>query len=647
MTFWKKMAISVLLLASGVPQSLGADNHNKDIQTSIHLLDYISRDYTAAVSGGKIINDFEYKEMLEFSSTVQRLAKTYLTSQPEKVRNPVFDKLEKLKSSITNKAPHDEIIAATKYIKSHIIEATGFQVTPTEWPDMGTAKTIYRNQCASCHGEQGAGDGQLAGNLNVPPTDFTDNRLMKQISPFQAYNTIRLGIEGTSMRGFNELSDKETWALAFYIKSLRFQDVDKEALKRSFQKATTAANLEAVTTKSDIELLNALDTLSGNKKKMLAALRLRQPMKGKSNSLDIAKAYLEEALAAYREASSQDARQKALAAYLEGIEPAEAQLKAGNPEFTKRLEQQMIDVRTAIEAKHSTEKVEKEIRASLTMIDTAAEMMEKGEITPWLSFILSASILLREGVEAFLIIALMLTLIRTSRVRRARKWVHAGWLTAVLLGFAGWFLSDWVLQISGRSREVMEGLVALLAVVILASVGFWLHTQSHAKKWKDFVENKIQRYLRSGNMFGLAFFAFIVVFREAFESVLFLQAINIQTTPEDNYSIGLGVVAASLLIAVFVVVFLKYSGKIPIRPLFRYSAWLITLLAFILIGKGFHAIQEAGWVAITQSHVSFSVSWLGIYPTVETLLAQGLFLGLMLMLYFFSSRRLSMKNVAG
>lgn len=146
-------------------------------------------------------------------------------------------------------------------------------------------------------------------------------------------------------------------------------------------------------------------------------------------------------------------------------------------------------------------------------------------------------------------------------------------------------------------------------------------------------------------MFGLAFFAFIVVFREAFESVLFIQAINIQTAPDDNYSIGLGALAATVLILVFVVLFLKYSKKLPIRPLFKYSSWLITLLAFILIGKGFHAIQEAGWVPITQSPVSLNVSWLGIYPTVETIMAQVLFLGMMLILYYYSSRKISEKAV--
>lgn len=648
MIFREKIIIVSIMILIGITNTHAADNQQKDIQTSIHLLDYIARDYTRAIKDGKIINEFEYKEMQEFSNTVQDLAKDYLEEEPSETREPIRSKLQDLKKAINEKSSRKTIASSAKSIKAQIINATDFKVTPSEWPNLANGKKIYRNKCKSCHGKQGGGDGQLAPNLKVAPTNFLDDELMKQVSAFQAFNTIRLGIDGTSMRSFQELSDKEIWELAFYIKALRFKQAieDESQLSQPFRQAMKAAELKQVATLSDQQLIKRLDSLKGNSSKMLAALRLKAPTQNSGeSSLQLAKNYLQDALSAYQNQNPKQARQKALAAYLEGIEPVESQLKAGNPEFTSRLEQQMIKVRTAIENDKPTQTVKKEIHVSIGLIDRATKIMDEGKITPWLSFILTSSILLREGVEAFLIIALMLTLIRTSGVKKARYWIHGGWITAVALGLGGWFFSDWVLQISGAGREVMEGLVALLAVVILSTVGFWLHNHSHAQKWKDFIENKIQRYLRTENMLGLAVFAFIVVFREAFESILFIQAINIQTAPADNYSIGLGTLAAAVLILMFVVLFLKYSKKLPIRPLFRYSAWLITLLAFILIGKGLHAIQEAGWVFITQSPVSLSVSWLGIYPTVETITAQVLFLGLMLILYYYSSRKISAKAV--
>ena len=94
--------------------------------------------------------------------------------------------------------------------------------------------------------------------------------------------------------------------------------------------------------------------------------------------------------------------------------------------------------------------------------------------------------MLREGLEAFLIIALILALIKTSGSKKALPYVHCGWIMAILTGIAGWFLSDWIIGISGKNREIMEGLISLVAVIVLAFVGFWLHNHSHSKHL-DFV----------------------------------------------------------------------------------------------------------------------------------------------------------------
>lgn len=140
-------------------------------------------------------------------------------------------------------------------------------------------------------------------------------------------------------------------------------------------------------------------------------------------------------------------------------------------------------------------------------------------------------------------------------------------------------------------------------------------------------------------MIRLAFFSFMVVFREAFESILFLQAISLETQSGDKSSIGFGVLAAFIFIGLLAFLFLKYSKKIPIRQLFRYSSWVITLLAVILTGKGIHAIQEAGWLTITGFPFSLKVEWLGIYPTLESIISQLVLLGFLMLLYILSNHR--------
>ena len=618
-----------------------ASKDDSSLRTTIHLLDYISRDYTAAVQNGQVIDEAEFAEMQEFSDKVYLLIEESDLPQDNKLL--ILSQLKELGKQIENKSPHKSISTLAQQARREIIKTTGLKTAPLIWPDLKNGKSLYVQNCTSCHGVNGSGDGRLAAGLKPAPTNFLNANLMQEISPFQAYNTIKLGVEGTAMQSFATLSDKEIWDLAFYIKSLRFttQADQNTELQQKFDLANNTVNLEEVATLSDVELLKSLrNDYSADTELLLMALRTQFPGdNAQKYSLDKARNYLKSALQNYTSGRYSSAREDALAAYLEGIEPSEARLKANAPAFTASLEQQMFEIREIIENKGDKAQVEKEIDTGLAMLRQAEEMMQDKKLNYWLSFALSASIMLREGLEAFLILALILALIRSSGLKKAIPWVHGGWITAMLLGVAGWFFSDWVIGISGKNREIMEGMISLVAVIVLAFVGFWLHDHSHAKNWQKFIEEKIRKQLKKDKMFGIAFFSFMVVFREAFESILFLQAISLETQPAHQSSIGLGVLAAFALIALFAILFVRYSKKIPVRQLFRYSAWVITLLALILIGKGVHSIQEAGWLSITGFPVSVSVDWLGIYPTIETVAAQIILFVIMLLLYYGSNRK--------
>ena len=211
-------------------------------------------------------------------------------------------------------------------------------------------------------------------------------------------------------------------------------------------------NLEKVATLSDMELLKHLKLDSSNADLFLTSLRTISPeVTERKNTLDIAKNHLRNALQNYISGKYSIARENALAAYLEGIEPSEARLKANAPTFTASLEQQMFKIRQVIEQNADKSEVEEEINKGITMIGQAEEMMQDKKLSYWLAFVLSASIMLREGLEAFLILALVLSLIRSSGIKKALVWVHGGWITAILLGIGGWFFSDWVIAISGKT----------------------------------------------------------------------------------------------------------------------------------------------------------------------------------------------------
>ncbi|MDQ7917193.1 FTR1 family protein [Mesonia sp. MT50] len=623
-----------------------SQNDDTSTQTVIHLLGYIARDYAEGVQDGKIIDEQEYSEMKEFSAQAYRLTKEgdFLSEEDQNI----LDEMQELRTLIADKKSAKEINTSAVKLKNDIIKVTGVETAPKIWPDVKVGKSLFQQNCASCHGANGNGQGELAKGLEPAPTNFYDAELMGQVSPFQAYNTVKLGVQGTSMQAFSEsFNEQELWALAFYVKSLRFEDktADSLLLRKEFKEVFSYISLKDIATLSDDELLAAIAEKTDNPKVKLEAVRLLAPVgENATNSLSVAEKNLRAAVKNYSEGNKKLARNNALNAYLEGIEPVEARLRANDPSFVIELEQQMLQVRQVIEKGKGTDAVKVEAEKALVLITQADQLLQDQKLNYWLTFILALSIMLREGLEAFLILAVVLALIRSSGVKKALPWLHGGWIAAVLMGIAGWFLSDYIIQFGGKNREIMEGLVSLLAVLVLLFVGFWLHNNSTAKKWKEFVEGKIGRYLQKDKMFGLAIFSFMVVFREAFEVILFLQAIRLEAAPGDKSAIGLGVLVAVVCIALMAHLFLKYSKRIPVRQLFQYSSWVIILLAIILMGKGVHSIQESGWISVTGIGTSFRIGWLGFYPTLETVLAQAALIGVVFITYFMHNQ--GIKKVA-
>ncbi|MDZ7845586.1 MAG: FTR1 family protein [Owenweeksia sp.] len=216
--------------------------------------------------------------------------------------------------------------------------------------------------------------------------------------------------------------------------------------------------------------------------------------------------------------------------------------------------------------------------------------------------------------------------------------MHAGWIAAIGLGFLLWLAAERLFSFSGAQREIMEGFIALFAVGVLLYVGFWMHSKSEAGRWQAYVKSKIQVLARKENMLGLAFLSFLVVFREAFESVLFLSALSLEVGDNHQAAFSAGIVTAFVVLGVLSVMLLRYSKKLPIPLLFRYSALVISFLAVVLVGKGVHAIQEAGVVSISPFPVNLRLSLIGLYPSYETLLSQVFVIGLIIFLWSLGNR---------
>ncbi|MGB0429384.1 MAG: FTR1 family protein [Bacteroidia bacterium] len=577
---------------------------NTDPRLIIHLLDYVATDYSRAVNNGEIINEFEYAEMQEFSIQVNSLLK-----QVNADTTILLNLSKNLDSLIDYKASPKDVAKQSNLIKSTLIDATGISLAPTKWPSLKNGKTLYAANCMSCHGQNGDGNGPSAAGLDPSPTVFSDKAGMSEKSPLQAYHTIRFGVEGTSMVAFNQLSDEEVWDLSFYISTLRFQQTENTLDEKP--------DLEIIATSNDNKLISE-HNFSGEK---VAKARFFQPKKENESPLEYAKSMLLKAQDMAISGFGDEAIKLSLNAYLEGVEPVELSLSASNPRLVQSIELELGDLRKLYK-NGRTEAISKKTETVLALIVEAENTLGQKESSWWLTFSLAASVILREGLEAFLVIIIIISVLKKANAAKGIKYVHGGWLAAVGLGVLGWFFTGQLLKMSGMQRELLEGIIALVAVAILFYIGFWMHGKSQAQKWNQYIKEKINKLLNKQSMLGLAALSFLVVFREAFESVLFLSAISLEEGGEHKGAIGLGVLVAFALVGVLAVLMLRFSKRIPITQLFKFSALIIAVLSVILVGKGVHAIQEAGYIGISAFPINLRATLLGIYPTIQSILAQ-------------------------
>ena len=617
-----------LLFSLGTLFSFGA---NEQVRMMVHLLDYIAVDYSMAVDNGKVINQAEYLEMQEFASTVAELGQT----APPQVQSDIV----LLSQLIKDKASQEKISSVSGSIRQVLINHFKLEVAPKKWPSLKNAQSLFELHCASCHGITGKGDGTLAAGLEPAPTNFHQEDKANGLSPFQAYNTVRLGVENTGMRAYNELSDDEVWDLSFYVISLSQQSLDASP-EHINDRISSEVDLQTLASLNNEKLAEKLG-LESEHSKIIASLRLYPESLAedeKANYLTKSVGLIRASVEAYRKGNNKEARNLALTAYLEGVEPVEVQLRAADAAYVAELENQLGKMRSAIEKGAPVQEVERLADKGVELILKGKNLLEEKEFNSWLSFLLSFSIIFREGLEAFLVIITILGIIRALNLPGAARWVHFGWLSAIAIGFGLWLLAERLFTFTGAQREVMEGIIALFAVGVLLYVGFWMHSKSEAGKWQAYVKGKIQVLARKENLLGLAFLSFLVVFREAFESVLFLSALNMEVGEENKLAFGSGIIVAFIAIGILAVIMLKYSKKLPIPLLFRYSAILISVLAIMLAGKGVHALQEAGVVSISMLPVDIRLSFLGIYPSWETILSQVFILILVLILWRIGNR---------
>ncbi|GED67225.1 Fe 2+/Pb2+ permease [Brevibacillus reuszeri] len=253
-------------------------------------------------------------------------------------------------------------------------------------------------------------------------------------------------------------------------------------------------------------------------------------------------------------------------------------------------------------------------------------------------------ILFREGLEAILIIISLLTFLNKSGNAHKRKWIWSGAaagmvasaILAVILSIVFSNLS------TGSSRETIEGVTGLIAVLFMITIGAWLHRKSNLQAWNRFVEQSIGASLAKGALWSLAFTAFLAVVREGAETIIFYMGMAATISMTD---LLVGIIGALVVLAVIGYAIIRLSTRIPVRPFFLVAGLLLYYMAFKFVGVSVHALQVTGHLSAHSSDFLFHIPTLGIYANWETTVPQVIVLAIVIFNIILNTRKKTVKPI--
>jgi high-affinity iron transporter len=620
----RRLLIALALIAASL--SAPAVAAAPDAQVAWRLLDYLAVDYPGAVQDGKVVSAPEYAEMREFSGSVaERIAALPATAAKPKLA----ERSATLQALIARKAAPGDVAREARGLAADLLAAYPVPLGPRQLPDLARGAALFQQDCASCHGATGHADTPMARQLDPPPIAFTDRSRARERSPFALYQVINQGLEGTAMASFAQLPDADKWALAFEAGRFAYPETLAAEGKRLWDNdpalRARIPDLDALSALSEHQLAGQIgDDKAGP---VIAYLRSNPgTVAGKVSSLAIARQRLSESLAAYRSGDREEAKRLALAAYLDGFEPVEPMLSARNASLLAEVEKQMGGLRAAIAAGDDVDAVAGRVSAIQSLFDQAETALAPAAQSDASAFVGAFTILFREGLEALLIVVAMLAFLGKADRPELRRPVHYGWTSALAAGALTWVVATSLISVSGASRELTEGFGSLLAAAVLLFVGIWMHGKAQAGEWQRYIREKLHRAVTGESRWFLFLLAFIAVYREVFETILFFTAMAAEGSVGSLVAGGLvGVVA----LAVIAVAMLRFSRRLPIDKFFSYSSALVAVLAVVLAGKGVAALQEAGLIAIYPLDAFPRISILGLFPTLQGVTTQILTLAVL------------------
>jgi high-affinity iron transporter len=328
---------------------------------------------------------------------------------------------------------------------------------------------------------------------------------------------------------------------------------------------------------------------------------------------------LEQALLAYRAGDKRAVYLVSDAYFL--FDPLEKQLLLSDAVLARRTEARFAELRSLFATpgrQHEAELLVAAIGTDLKAARGALAPRQRGYGVA----VESGFIILREGFEVVLIVGALLGYVRKAGAPAMRRPILWGAVAGVVASALTAFALARLFQATGATGDVLEGATMLLAAAVLFFVSYWLISKAESARWQRYIQGKVSSALATGNVAALGGAAFLAVYREGTETILFYKAL-IDSAPGALAAVLVGLACGALALAVVYLLYTRLGSRLPMRQFFLATGGLLYYLAVVFAGKGVAELQGAGWISTTTIGWVPRVEFIGLYPTAETLAAQS------------------------
>ena len=568
------------------------DKTTKDkVKKIVMMLNISAKEFQEGVTNGKVVIDAEYKESKIFlQQATDRYSRTSGAIKNQEKATQINRHFSELSIMIEKKVDSQKVWEKVNNLNSQLISIFGIEINkvPVIPISLTNGKKIFEKNCAGCHGITGNGDGPEAKKHNPSPAVLSDPNLTgdKNTVAYDNFEVINVGISNTAMKSWaGILSEAQIWDVTYYLRTFSNTNIQ-----------LPPANLK----------LDEMEGESGSKKADQIAIKIRE--------------LLSKSLNKFKNGGNEEAADIAFDAYLT-YEKIESNIITRDKPLGLKLEAAFGRYRGAIKEEDLLGNIEKIQGEILLDLSKGLELV-KNEVSFSGLFIQSFSIIVREGFETILIIAALISFLRKSKNSAYIKNIHIGVVVGILASFLTAYAVHEVLQLNMASQELLEGWIMLVSVVILFSVSYWLFSNIDNKKWQQYINKKMHGALSQGNTFALSAVAFISVYREGFETVLFYKALFLYAGKTTGGILPGFLTGCVLLAGIFYLV--NYLGmRVSFKWFFGFTSVLLYYMAFIFLGRGIHELQMGEQFSMTTAEFLPNISWLGMYPTWETFMGQA------------------------